>query len=83
MNHPVVKLEILWNSMAMKEGFFLLVEGRGKKRIIFALCMLQQWGCLWRWGGVGRVARGHGNKCSGAKRGHFHVVAVSVPGRYL
>jgi len=44
VNHPVVKLEILWNSMAAKEGFFLLVEGRGKKRIIFALCMLQQSG---------------------------------------
>jgi hypothetical protein len=32
---------------------------------------------------VGRGARGHGNKFSGAKRGYFHVVAVSVRDSYL
>lgn len=64
--------------MAAKEGFFFYSQKEeAKKRIIFALCMLQESV------EVGWVARGHGNKCSGAKRGHFHVVAVSVPDGYL
>jgi hypothetical protein len=66
--------------MAAKEGFFYWQKEEAKKRIIFALCMLQQSGAD---GGGGVGSQGHGNKCSGAKRGHFHVVAVSFPDRYL
>lgn len=80
MNHPVVKLEILWNSTAAKEGFFF--TGRRKRQKTNYICSLHATAVGLKVE-VGWVARGHGNKCSGAKRGHFHVVAVYVPERYL
>jgi hypothetical protein len=61
--------------MAAKKGFFF--TGRRKR---------QKTNYIWSLHAtavdlmveVGKGARGHGNKCSGAKLGHFHAVTISV-----